>query len=84
MKMRVNADTLRDMQSQRERINGANLSEIELYEDGLGVLHLFPEDIAEWKVTGLSNIDFLNNRLGIGHSVVVVTMGKKQQERIGA
>ena len=62
--MRVDIEVLREMRQERQRINSVALSSISLFVEGKR-RYISAEDIKEWKFIGLSNVDFLMERLGI-------------------
>ena len=56
----VSIEVIKRMQKERERINGANLKDIEWLKDGEPI-EIDHKLIEQFEFTGLSNIDFITS-----------------------
>ena len=66
--MRVDVERVRAIRAELKAINDQDLASIEFYEDGKK-LEFDATEIEDWKYTGLSNVNFLEDKSTGGGTV---------------
>jgi len=71
--MRVSVEEIMAMRARRKEINNTPLEDIEWTQNGEVITDITPEEIEEWRFTGLSHADFIVNRIEPFVSYMVIT-----------